>query len=100
MHGSPFIIQEITVLVIKVELHSAVTRKVTLLGSMIIDNVGGTKESGNYRVRVGHKKNCDDLKAVAVNPLREGSVKNFPRLSYNVWRLVYRALKSTFPEEK
>lgn len=31
---------------------------------------------------------------------RAGSVQNYPRLAYNVWRLIARALRSTFPEEK
>jgi len=30
---------------------------------------------------------------------RVGEVLNYPRLSYNVWRLVSRALRSAFPEE-
>lgn len=87
-------------IVVKIELHSAVTKKVTLLGSMIIDNIGGTRERGDYRVRVASKATCANLSLVAANPLRTGEVKDYPRLAYNVWRLVFRALKSTFPEEK
>jgi len=33
-------------------------------------------------------------------PVRTGDVKNYPRLSYNVWRLVIRSLRACFPEEK
>lgn len=87
-------------IVVKIELHSAITGKISLLGSMIIDNIGGTKLKGNYRVRVGSKNDINDLNKIANNPLRTGEVLDYPRLSYNVWRLVFRALKSTFPEEK
>lgn len=31
---------------------------------------------------------------------RAGSVQDYPRLAYNVWRLISRALRSAFPEEK
>ena len=31
---------------------------------------------------------------------REGEVRDYPRQSYSVWRLVQRALRSAFPEEK
>ena len=87
-------------IVVKIELHSAVTKQITLLGSMIIDNIGGTNTKGNYRVRVGRKTDAENLNQIAQNPLRIGEVNDYPRLAYNVWRLVFRALKSTFPEEK
>lgn len=32
--------------------------------------------------------------------LRKGEVHAYPRLAYNIWRLVMRALRSAFPEEK
>ncbi len=63
------------------------------LGRMLIDNVGGTNKRGDYRVRVLRKGSETKV-------LREGEVMNYPRLSYNIWRLVCRALKGTFPEEK
>lgn len=87
-------------IVVKVELHSAITRTVTPLTTMIIDNVGTTDDGkrADYRVRVGRKG--QNLKQIANSPLRSGEVKNYPRLSYSVWRLVTRALRSAFPEEK
>lgn len=63
------------------------------LGRMLIDNQGGTVKRGDYRVRVMRKGSETKV-------LREGEVNNYPRLSYNIWRLVCRALKGTFPEEK
>jgi hypothetical protein len=63
------------------------------LGRMLIDNIGGTRDRGDYRVRVLRKGSKDKV-------MRQGEVKDYPRLSYNVWRLIRRALKSTFPEER
>ena len=62
------------------------------LGRMLIDNIGGTRDRGDYRVRVLRKGSKDKV-------MRTGEVKDYPRLSYNIWRLICRALKSTFPEE-
>lgn len=86
-------------LVIKIELHSAVTGAVTELGRTYIANVGGTHERGEYDVKVCRKNKLDYI-AASKNPLRKGHVYDYPRNSYNVWRLVARALLSAFPEEK
>lgn len=90
-------------IVVKVELHSAVTGKVTEIGRTIIANVGGTLERGEYDVSVARKpmpgkpfSNRDTRD----KPMRRGQVHDYPRLSYNVWRLVIRALLSAFPEEE
>lgn len=83
-------------IVVKIELHSAITRQITTLGTMVIDNIGGTREKGNYRVRVGRKGSS--IPEVQNKPLRVGSVTDYPRLSYNIWRLILRALQSAFPE--
>ena len=57
-------------------------------------------DRGNYRVIVA-KKGCEDevLYGAERNICRRGVVDNYPRLAYNMWRLVIRALKSAFPEE-
>ena len=88
-------------IVVKIELHSARTKKITLLGQAIIDNIGTTPDGkkGDYRIRVGNKGKLE-LDQIATGYLREGKIHEFPRLSYNVWRLIIRALKSAFPEEK
>ena len=82
-------------IVVKIELWpKGIAERKKELGRMLIDNRGvadGGKR-GDYRVRV--------LRKGTDKTLREGKVLNFPRLSYNIWRLVYRALKDTFPEEK
>lgn len=85
-------------IVVKIELHSANTGEVTELGRAIIANVGGTRSSGNYDVRVA-RKGTTDLKSVWGSPARTGSVTQYPRLTYNVWRLVSRAIRAAFPEE-
>jgi hypothetical protein len=48
---------------------------------------------GDYKVEVMRRGTKDKVQ-------REGVVKDYPRQAYNIWRLVARALKSTFPEEK
>lgn len=90
-------------LVVKVELWSAVTGEREELSRMYIANKGdsGVPKRGNYKVAVCRKgvKTCpwyEDAPAA----VREGEVLDYPRLSYSVWRLVTKALKSCFPEEK
>lgn len=88
-------------IVVKVELHSAITGKISLLGKMIIANTGGgTAKRGNYSVAVLKKTSADKDRPSIEDVLRHGEVLDYPRLSYNVWRLVSRALRSAFPEEK
>jgi len=88
---------------VTIELESAITGKITKLGQMHIWNrgVGTDPALGNYGVAVC-RKGCFDVKPghIPPKPLREGDVRDYPRLSYNVWRLVMRSLKSAFPEEK
>ena len=80
-------------LVVKIELHSAITGVVSEIGRMTIANDGlGTRDRGNYTASVKRRG--------SYTTLREGKVENYPRLSYNVWRLVLRSLRACFPEEK
>jgi hypothetical protein len=87
-------------IVVSVELHSARTGEKILLGQTIIHNVGGTADSGDYEVKVGHKNNVGDLRKIFHKPLRTGSVIGHARLSANIWTLVAKALCSAFPETK
>lgn len=89
-------------LVVKIELHSALDHTVTEIGRMNIANDGhGTNTIGHYKAQVLRRGSTDpgweDRKS---HITRTGAVDNYPRQSYNVWRLVLRALKSAFPEEK
>ena len=81
-------------IIVTIELQSAITGKRSKLGEMYISNDGtGTAERGNYLAHVMRKGSWH-------KPQRRGVVKNYPRASYSVWRLVMRALKDAFPEEK
>ncbi len=58
-----------------------------------ITNAGtGSDKRGNYRVKLFRKG--------SQSVLRTGSVEDFPRRSYHIGRLLYRALASCFPEER
>ena len=48
---------------------------------------------GDYKVEVMRRGTKDKVQ-------RHGTVRDYPRQAYNIWRLIFRALKETFPEEK
>lgn len=79
-------------ILVKVELHSARTGKVTELGRMEISNVGGSKDDvrASYRVELMRKGTTDHVQ-------RRGVVENYPKLSYPIWELVKRALAAALP---
>jgi hypothetical protein len=92
-------------IVVKIELHSARTGKISELGRMLIANEGDSAEPSkhNYAVKVlrrGTKDQKPNLQWLMAPVTRTGEVKDYARSSYNVWRLVSRALRSAFPEEK
>lgn len=73
-------------LVVKIELHSAVTGKVTTLATGKIVNTGaGTPTRGDYRV---------ELKDALGRPWKTGTVEGFPRKRLLAWDLLARALFS------
>jgi hypothetical protein len=76
------------------------------LGRTYIYNAGGSRTStkkADYEVRVCRKGKYDftlhDLQS-GTGFVRRGRVEGYPRLAYNIWRLILRALKAAFPEEK
>ena len=79
-------------LVVRVELHSAVTRKVTELARMDICNIGGTNTVGDYSCATYRGRSRDALDARITN--RYGTVTKYPRLALHVWNLVAEALKA------
>lgn len=85
-------------IVIKVELHSANSRLITTLMRMHITNDGTIKDPkrGNYIAHLFRKGALTRPK----NVTRTGYVKDFPRHSYHIGRLVLRALADLFPEER
>ena len=73
-------------LVVKIELHSAVTGKVSTIATGKIINIGtGTTTQGNYRV---------ELKDALGRIWRTGTVEHFPRKRFLAWDLLARALYS------
>jgi len=74
------------------------------IGRSYIYNNGGSMTRGNYEARVCRKAKKfkhEPRKVISGEGFaRTGSVSNYPRLSYNIWRLVLQALRSCFPEEK
>ena len=89
-------------IIVKVELYSAITKRVTLLGSAIISNRGTSLDGkyADYDIAVGRKLDAKDLQKVYAKPLRRGHVMGHPRRAHNIWRLVLKSLASAFPEEK
>ena len=53
----------------------------------------GNSPRGNYRVALFRKGSQTKI-------FRTGAVKNYPRRSYHIGRLILRALASCFPEER
>jgi hypothetical protein len=80
-------------IVVKVELHSAVTKKVSLLYQMIIANDGTNQDParGNYDVVVG-RKSQKTLRQIWAEGARRGRVEEYPRQSAHMLNLVSRAL--------
>jgi len=90
-------------IVIKIELWPmGFESKKRELGRMLIRNRGGTQKRGDYGVQVLRKGSGVQVlrKGSKSKVLRECRVEDYPRESYNIWRLISRALKGTFPEEK
>ena len=81
-------------IVVRVELWSAVTGNVTEIARMTIDNIGGTQQSGDYRVRTMRGRSAEALqKAMLAGTIsREAQVLSHPRLRDHVWSLVAKAL--------
>lgn len=82
-------------IVVPYMLWSAVTGDVENLGTVIIDNIGGTTQRGNYRVRA-YAKGADGngiVQMVATKkPIREGKVLGHRRLAEPVGNLIAKAL--------
>ena len=80
-------------LVLRLELHSAVTGNVSLLGSMVIANTGDCDmrpDKGNYRAHTV-RKGGDPLRLLT-RPNRAARLYGYERLRRPVWDLVCAAL--------
>lgn len=78
-------------IVVPILLYAAVKGGVHNLGTLVIDNIGGTRSRGDYRVRVYAK----DADIATAKPFREGRVLAHRRLAEPVGNLIAKALKET-----
>lgn len=83
-------------LIVKVELHSAITGKKTEIARMMIDNIGGDLKKGDYRCRTYRGRSALRLERAMRwgEVTREGRVLGHRRLALHVWHLVAKALRS------
>ena len=83
-------------IIVRVELVSAIDGQTTELARMMIDNVGGTQKVGDYRCRTFRGRSAEQLdKAmIARSVTREGKVEGHRRLDLHVWHLVGKALQA------
>lgn len=83
-------------IVVRVELWSAIDHNVTELARITIDNIAVTPnmQLGDYRVRTMRGRSAEALhKAMLTGSIqREGQVLRHPRLREHVWNLVAKAL--------
>lgn len=77
-------------IVVRVELHSAVTRQVTELARLHIANVGGTETLRDYEVSTLRGRSTAALNAGVVQ--RRGRVLGHNSPAVHVWHLVAKAL--------
>lgn len=81
-------------IIVKVELLSAVTGETTELARMAIDNIGGTATVGDYRARTYRGRSAGALDRAMRTGLaqRQVFVRGHRRLALHVWHLVAKAL--------
>jgi hypothetical protein len=79
-------------IVVRVELHSAINGSVREVARMYLSNVGGDAVKGDYEVRTLRGRSTAELNKAIVN--RRGQVKGYARAALHVWHLVAQALLS------
>jgi hypothetical protein len=93
---------------VTIEKISATNGKKTIIGRMLLWNDGsGTENKATYkgivRRRGQEEFSQKELQSHELDPdrmTRRFEVRDYPRNAYNVWRLVTRALRSAFHEER
>jgi hypothetical protein len=78
-------------IVVRVELHSAVTGAVTEIARMDICNEGGSARRGDYGAYAMRGRDRKTLECRNVQ--REAKVFGYPRLDIHVWHLVAACLR-------
>lgn len=83
-------------IIVRVELHSAIDGQKTELARMMIDNIGGTEKVADYRCRTYRGRSAEDLdRAMFIESVtREAKVEGHRRLDLHVWHLVGKALQA------
>jgi hypothetical protein len=83
-------------IIVRVELHSAINGQKTELARMMIDNIGGTEKAGDYRCRTYRGRSSEDLdRSMFIEAVtREAEIKGHRRLDLHVWHLVGKALQA------
>lgn len=79
-------------IIVRVELHSAVTSRITELARMaIVNDATGSNRYGNYDgfIYRGRCKEHLDKRTL----MRQKKIMNWPRLDFHVWNLVAKMLK-------
>jgi hypothetical protein len=79
-------------IVVRVELHSAIDGSVRELARAHISNAGGTTERCDYDVVTLRGRSKEALDKRVGN--RRGKVRDYPRLAIHVWHLVAAALQA------
>lgn len=77
-------------IIIRVELHSAITGQVRELARMMIHNTGGTESHGDYEGLVYRGRDAAALDKRIVH--KRAQVLRHPRLNQHVWNLIARML--------
>lgn len=79
-------------IVVRVELHSAITHKITEIARMDICNEGGGSQHGDYGVYIMRGRDRETLAKRTVH--KTAKVLHHARLREHVWNLVAKALDS------
>jgi hypothetical protein len=82
--------EDLIMIIVRVELHSAITREVSEIARMHISNIGGSRQVGHYHAKTYRGRSSDQLSRGVVQ--RQGSIRNYPRLKIHVSHHVARAL--------
>lgn len=80
-------------LIVKIELHSAVTGEISEIARMRLYNDGhGTGRRGGYVGEVFRGRSFEALDKATIH--KRGEIKNWPRLDRHVWNLVAAMLEN------
>lgn len=79
-------------IIVRVELHSAIDGSLTELGRIVICNDGsGSNNSGNYTAQSFRGRDTKTLNRQTIS--KKAIIKNWPHLRFHVWNLVAKSLK-------